>query len=77
MDDINVQLVDFKITTSYELVRRNEDDSVTILLNSRQASNQLRKAYTDAIKHLRRGHCDSHGGNVQEMESEVHEEEKE
>lgn len=69
---INVQLVDFKITSSKELVRHNEDDSYTILLNSRQASNQLKKAYKHAIGHIGRKECDNRNGSVQDIEYSAH-----
>lgn len=71
MDDINVQIIDFPVTSSYEMVRANEDGSYTILLNGKQAQNQLEKAYTDALKHIQRGDCDGHG-DVQEIEQKVH-----
>ena len=68
---INVQLVDFRVTTSYEMVRSNEDGSYTILLNSRQAPNLLKKAYLHALEHIRRD--DWKKDNVQEIEAEAHE----
>lgn len=71
MDNINVQIVDFPVTSSYEMVRANEDGSYTILLNGKQAQNQLEKAYADALKHIRRGDCDGHG-DVQRIEKKVH-----
>ena len=71
MIDINIQLIDFKVTTAYEMVRANDDGSYTILLNSRQASNQLKKAYDHAVNHIMRGDCDRHG-NVQEIEYNAH-----
>lgn len=67
---INVQLIDFHITSSYEAVRKNEDGSYTILLNSRQASNQLRKAYLHALGHIRRD--DWSKEDVQRIEGEAH-----
>jgi len=69
---INVQLVDFKITSSNELVRHNDDDSYTILLNSRQASNRLKDAYKHAIGHIRRGECDERNDSVQNIEFKAH-----
>ena len=69
---INVQLVDFKITSSNELVRHNDDGSYTVLLNSRQASNRLKDAYKHAIEHIRRGECDERNGSVQNIESKAH-----
>ncbi len=69
---INVQLVDFKITSSNELVRHNPDDSYTILLNSRQASNRLRDAYKHAIGHIKRNECDDRERSVQDVEYSAH-----
>lgn len=69
---INVQLVDFKITSSKELVRHNDDDSYTILLNSRQASNQMQKAYNHALGHIHRGECDNREDSVQSIETKAH-----
>ena len=70
MNDINVQMVDFPVTTSYEMVRANPDGSYTILINTRQASNQQLEAYSEAIRHIERGDCDTHG-NFQDIETEV------
>lgn len=72
MIDINVRLVDFKITTSDESVRANEDGSYTILINSRQASNRQATAYRDAVRHIKRGDCDRRGGSVQRIEYDTH-----
>lgn len=71
-ENINVKLVDFKITTSDESVRANEDGSYTILINSRQATNRQATAYRDALRHIKRGDCDQRGGDVQEIECDVH-----
>lgn len=73
MIDINVQLVDFKVTSSDEMVRHNEDGSYTILLNSRQATNRQISAYKEALGHIMRGECDQRDGNVQEIEYDAHE----
>ena len=70
---INVQLVDFKITSSNELVRHNDDGSYTVLLNSRQASNRLKDAYKHAIGHIERGECDERSDSVQNIEMKAHE----
>lgn len=73
MIDINVVLVDFKISSVDELVRHNEDDSYTILLNSRQAPNRLERAYRHAIRHISNGDFDDRDRNVQEIEALAHE----
>lgn len=70
--DINVQLVDFGITSSREFVRHNYDDSYTICINSRQASNIQLRAYLHALEHIQRGDCDSANGDVNEIEYDVH-----
>lgn len=67
---INVKMIDFHITTAYEMVRQNADGSYTILLNSRQAPNQLKKAYLHALEHIRRD--DWKKDDVQEIEYEAH-----
>lgn len=67
---INVQYVDFHITTAYEAVRKNEDGSYTILLNSRQAPNLLREAYLHALKHIERD--DWSRSDIQQIEGEAH-----
>lgn len=72
MIDINVKLVDFKITSSDESVRANEDGSYTVLINSRQASNRQATAYREAVRHIRRGDCDQRDGEVQEIETDTH-----
>lgn len=71
MIDLNVQLVDLGVTSVDELVRKNEDDSYTILLNSRQASNRLLSAYNHALRHISRRDHDT-AGDVQEIEYENH-----
>ena len=73
MTDINVVLVDFKISSVDELVRHNEDDSYTILLNSRQATNRLRRAYDHAMWHIENGDFDRENIDIQEVESIAHE----
>lgn len=59
MNDVNVQLIDFGITTIDEFVRLNEDGSYTICLNARQASNRIADAYAHAIEHIRHGDLDN------------------
>lgn len=71
MNDVNVQLVDFHITTSYEMVCQNEDGSYTILLNSRQADNQIKKACQHALRHIENGDFEKRG-SVQEIEYDAH-----
>lgn len=71
MIDINVHLVDFKVSSIYELVRHNEDDSYTILLNSRQAHNKLEQAYNHAVRHIRNGDFEKRG-NIQDLEHNAH-----
>ena len=69
---INVQLIDFGVTSINEVVRHNDDDSYTILLNSRQASNRLKDAYEHALGHIGRGECDIRDGLVQNIETIAH-----
>lgn len=69
---INVQLLDFGVTSINELVRHNDDDSYTILLNSRQASNRLKDAYKHALGHISNGECDTRDGLVQSIETVAH-----
>ena len=71
--DINVQLVDLKTTAVDELVRHNEDDSYTILLNRRQATNRLRTAYKHALWHIQNNDFDNKDGDIQEIETVAHE----
>ena len=71
--DLNVQLVDFKTSAIDEVVRHNEDDSYTILLNSRQASNRLEKAYRHALWHITNHDFENKDGNIQEIELTAHE----
>ncbi len=72
MIDINVKLVDFKITSSDESVRANEDGSYTVLINSRQASNRQATAYREAVRHIQQGECDHRDGEVQQIEYATH-----
>ena len=71
--DLNVQLVDFKTSAIDELVRHNEDGSYTILLNSRQASNRLEKAYSHALWHIHNNDFDNRYGDINEIELIAHE----
>ena len=71
--DLNVKLVDFKTSAVDELVRHNEDDSYTILMNSRQASNRLEKAYRHAMWHIQNPDFDNKYGNINEIEAMAHE----
>ena len=71
--DINVQLVDLKTTAVDEVVRHNEDDSYTILLNRRQATNRLKTAYKHALWHIQNNDFDNKDGNIQEIEAVAHE----
>ena len=69
--DLNVQFVDFKTSAVDELVRHNEDDSYTILLNSRQAVNRLETAYRHALWHIHNN--DFQSGDINEIEAKAHE----
>lgn len=71
--DLNVKLVDFKTSAIDEIVRHNEDDSYTILLNSRQSSNRLEKAYQHALWHIYNRDFDNKHGDINEIESKAHE----
>ena len=71
MDDINVQLLDFKITTADEMVTANEDGSYTILINSRQATNRQQDAYRHALEHIEAGDLNK-GVDVAEAEARAH-----
>ena len=71
MIDINVILVDFKTSSVDEMVRHNEDDSFTILLNSRQASNRIEKAYRHAMWHIVNGDFDKEE-SIQKIEYIAH-----
>ena len=71
--DLNVQLVDFKTSAIDEVVRKNEDDSYTILLNSRQASNRLQKAYRHAMWHITNNDFDNHTDDIHTIELKAHE----
>ena len=73
MIDLNVKLIDFKTSAVDELVRHNEDDSYTIMLNSRQASNRLEKAYRHAMWHITNGDFNNRDGDINEIESIAHE----
>ena len=72
MIDINVQLVDLKISSVDELVRHNEDDSYTIILNSRQASNRLERAYRHALWHIKNGDFCDRERSIGEIECLAH-----
>lgn len=76
MIDINVQLVDLKTTAIDEIVRHNEDDSYTILLNRRQATNRLRTAYKHALWHIQNDDFQNKTGDIQEIEATAHDMEK-
>ena len=75
-NNINVKLVDFKSSAVDELVRRNEDDSYTILLNSRQASNRLERAYRHAMWHIENNDFDNHVSGINDIEATAHEMDK-
>jgi len=72
-DNINVNLVPFPSTRIKELVRCNEDDSYTILINKDIAHNQQIKAYQHALSHII--HDDFHSDmSVQDIENRRHNE---
>ena len=71
MIDLNVQYVDFGVSSVDEITRKNEDGSYTIFLNSRQATNRLLSAYNHALRHIFRKDFDS-DGDVQEIEFKNH-----
>lgn len=75
-NDINVKLIDLKSSAIDELVRRNEDDSYTILLNSRQASNRLKRAYRHAMWHIENNDFDDHVSSINDIEATAHEMDK-
>ena len=66
---INVQYFDLPCTV-HGLIRENEDDSYTIILNSRDTRERNLKAYQHEIEHLRHGDLDA--DNVQKIESRTH-----
>lgn len=65
---ISVRVMDFGITSSNEIVRHNEDDSYTILLNARSATNVQRKAYYHALSHIMNGDLDNREMTADEIE---------
>lgn len=75
-NDINVKLVDLKSSAVDELVRRNEDGSYTVLLNSRQASNRLERAYRHAMWHIENNDFDDHVSGINDIEATAHEMDK-
>lgn len=52
-DDVNVAYWDLPVTI-HGLVRRNEDDSYTVILNSRDSRERNMEAYRHELEHLKR-----------------------
>lgn len=71
--DVYVHLVDFGITSADEVVRKNADETYTILLNSRSASNRQKDAYHHAMGHITEGDFENMGLSVQALELVRHE----
>lgn len=70
MNDIRVVLMDVD-TMVGESIFKNEDDSFTILLNSRWSAEEQRRCFDHAISHIR--HNDWEKTNADEIERERHE----
>ena len=68
--NVNVILMDFKSTTSNELVVLNEDDTFTIFINSRLSADGQLRAYEHAMKHIKNE--DFQKDNVQAIEAVAH-----
>lgn len=68
--DVNVFLYDFHDTKGNEMVCLNEDDSYTILINSRLDRESAIKAYIHALRHIDNDDFDK--TDVQEIEYRAH-----
>lgn len=68
--NVNVILMDFKSTTSNELVVANEDDTFTIFINARLSADGQLRAYKHAMKHIENE--DFQKDDVQAIEAAAH-----
>ena len=69
-DVVNVYFVDFPSAKGTEMVCKNEDDSFTILINSRLNYETALEAYRHAMKHIQ--NKDFQKSDVQSIEYEAH-----
>ena len=67
---VNVYFVDFPNTKGHEMVCLNEDDSYTILINSRLNHETALEAYNHAMRHIQNE--DFQKTDVQDIEYETH-----
>ena len=70
MNDISVVLMDVD-TMVGESIFKNEDDSYTVLLNSRWSAEEQRRCFEHALSHIQ--HNDWEKTNADEIERERHE----
>ena len=68
--DVNVFLYDFHNTKGNEMVCLNEDDTYTVLINSRLDYESAQKAYIHALRHI--DNHDFEKADVQEIEYQAH-----
>lgn len=69
-ENVNVYFVDFPNSKGRELVCLNEDDSFTILINSRLNHEAALEAFHHAMKHIQND--DFNKSDVQDIEYDAH-----
>lgn len=69
--DVNVFIIDFKNTSSREVVTLNEDSTYSIFINSRLSREKQHQMYQHALKHI--GENDFDRQDVQAIEAVAHE----